>query len=373
MRVVMFCHSLLSDWNHGNAHFLRGIASELIRRGHDLRLFEPRNAWSMQNLLADHGEAPLALFHSAYPLLSIVRYDETLDLDESLDGADLAIVHEWTDPALVRDIGRVHQGGVLLFHDTHHRSVTDPRAMFRYDLDRYDGVLAFGASVAEVYRAHGWGRRIWTWHEAADPHIFRPQPAEKEGDLVWIGNHGDDERTAELSEFLIDPVRDLGLKARVHGVRYEPAAIEALRDAGIEFGGWVPNFRAPQIFGRFRFTVHVPRRPYATALPGVPTIRMFEALACGIPLISAPWNDSENLFNAGEDFLFAHDGEQMRSSMRRLLDDPAMAAELADHGRETVLARHTCAHRVDELMDIYDSLAAVPSATSEELTPCEIR
>jgi spore maturation protein CgeB len=64
MRVVFFAHSLLSDWNHGNAHFLRGVATELVSRGHDVRVFEPRDAWSLRSLLADHGEEALAGFRN---------------------------------------------------------------------------------------------------------------------------------------------------------------------------------------------------------------------------------------------------------------------------------------------------------------------
>ena len=55
----------------------------------------------------------------------------------------------------------------------------------------------------------------------------------------------------------------------------------------------------PEVFARFRVTVHVPRRPYVEALPGIPTIRVFEALACGIPLVCAPWDDAEGLFTPG--------------------------------------------------------------------------
>src|SRR5579862_1882461 len=69
MRICLFYHSLLSDWNHGNAHFLRGIAVELQSRGHDVRIFEPENGWSLRNLVAEHGEAPLRAFHDAYPSL----------------------------------------------------------------------------------------------------------------------------------------------------------------------------------------------------------------------------------------------------------------------------------------------------------------
>jgi len=66
MRFVIFTHSLVSDWNHGNAHFLRGFATELATRGHDLRIFEPRDGWSRRNLLTYHGEYRLGnQFHGS--------------------------------------------------------------------------------------------------------------------------------------------------------------------------------------------------------------------------------------------------------------------------------------------------------------------
>jgi len=356
MRIAFFVHSLLSDWNHGNAHFLRGVATELISRGHDVRVYEPRDAWSLENLTAEErGREALKGFHAAYPQLASTRYDlATLDLDHALDGADLVIVHEWNDHGLVKRIGEHRRTASyrLLFHDTHHRSVTEPESMAAYDLSNYDGVLAFGGVIRELYRRRGWAERAWTWHEAADTRVFRPIPGEpNEGDLVWIGNWGDEERTAELHEFLIGPVRDLGLKARVHGVRYTEEGRKALEDAGIDYAGWLPNPEAPRAFARFRVTVHVPRRPYVEALPGIPTIRPFEALACGIPLVSAPWDDAEGLFRPG-DYLVARDGAEMKRHLRDVLNDPELAADLAYSGRQTILNRHTCAHRVDELLAI---------------------
>ena len=112
------------------------------------------------------------------------------------------------------------------------------------------------------------------------------------------------------------------------------------------------------MLARHALTVHVPRRPYAEALRGIPTIRVFEALACGAPLISAPWHDDEGLFRPGEDFLVARDGAGMRRHLQALLGDPPFAAALAARGRATILARHTCAHRVDELLAILAGLAA---------------
>jgi spore maturation protein CgeB len=442
MRIVIFCHSLLSDWNHGNAHFLRGVVTELLAPGHDVAVYEPQDAWSLTNLIAEHGEAPLSRFCKSYPAAAktIVRYHlDSLDLDDTLDGADLVLVHEWNDHDLVRRIGAHRARGgkyKLLFHDTHHRAITSPEQMAAYDLSYYDGVLAFGKVLRDLYLQRRWTRHAWTWHEAADTRVFHPiDNVPQEGDLIWVGNWGDNERTAELHEFLIDPVAELSERqgrarllpsrsckggvparegeapaeppsdalnidgsraalppvlgsagalpshagaspsrangnhrpnfiARVHGVRYPDDAKAALAAAGIEYAGWLPNFEAPRAFARYKFTVHVPRRPYVKALPGIPTIRVFEALACGIPLICAPWDDVENLFTPGRDYLVAQNGNEMREHMRTLSQDPEARRALAEHGLQTVRARHTCAHRVRELLDIYQQLGGRGSRRS---------
>lgn len=364
MRILLFSHSLRSDWNHGNAHFLRGVVTELQARGHDVIVYEPENSWSVQNLAHDGGQAAVEAFRAVYPTLHIETYDpQTLNVDAVLEGADLVIVHEWSDHALVAQIGaRRKQGGdfKLLFHDTHHRAVSMPEQMAAYDLSGYDGVLAFGNVIRDLYQQNGWTKRAWTWHEAADTRVFKPLEVggaeSKTGDLVWIGNWGDDERTRELHEFLIRPVAELGLKAQIFGVRYPETAQQSLREAGIEYRGYLPNFRAPETFARFTLTVHVPRRPYVESLPGIPTIRPFEALACGIPLICAPWNDAEHLFRPGTDFLVAQNGDQMKTHICAVMDDADLRQSLIDHGLETIRARHTCAHRVDELLSIVAEL-----------------
>src|SRR5262245_30713132 len=99
MRFVMFYHSLVSDWNHGNAHFLRGVATELMERGHQVDIYEPLDGWSRTNLVAEQGAGPLAEFRSRYPKLRSMVYDpRTLNLDEALHRADVVIMHEWNSP-----------------------------------------------------------------------------------------------------------------------------------------------------------------------------------------------------------------------------------------------------------------------------------
>ncbi|MFP3941511.1 MAG: glycosyltransferase [Thermoanaerobaculia bacterium] len=369
MRIALFCHSILSDWNHGNAHFLRGVVRELLERGHRVTVHEPSGGWSVSNLLADEGPQAVDEVRRSFPWLAPERYElpDLLrgGLEELVDGTDLVLVHEWTAPELVSALGRLRQRGgdfLLLFHDTHHRSVSDPEAMEALDLSGYDGVLAFGEVVRMRYLERGWAPRAWTWHEAADTRLFRPSPhpTERDGEVVWIGNWGDEERTAELTEFLLEPIRRLGVRGTVHGVRYPPEARAAVQRAGGRFAGRVPNHRVPEVLARHLVTVHVPRRPYIGILPGVPTIRPFEAMACGIPLVSSPWQDVEGLFRRGVDHLVAEDGRAMEGHLRDLIHDPELRRDLAREGLRTVQERHTCAHRVDELLAIVAELGADP-------------
>jgi spore maturation protein CgeB len=365
MRFVFYTHSLVSDWNHGNAHFLRGVMRDLLARGHEAVALEPEGGWSRQNLVQQAGEAAVTQFASDFPELVSRSYTAGFDHAAATADADVVVVHEWTDPALVAQLGRLRrQGGrfCLLFHDTHHRAVSDSDAIAAMLLQDYDGVLAFGETLRQRYLDAGWGSRVFTWHEAADDRLFRPLPAEPTGDLVWIGNWGDGERTEELHRFLMQPAKALGLRGTVHGVRYPEAALMALREAGLDYRGWIANARVPEVFARHRVTLHIPRRPYVEALPGIPTIRVFEALACGIPLVCAPWKDAEGLFRPGTDFLVARDGTQMQGRIRDVLHDAALAQSLIEAGLATIRGRHTCRHRVDELLGILEHLGAAMPA-----------
>jgi spore maturation protein CgeB len=362
MNIVYFTHSLRSCWNHGNAHFLRGVLSELIARGHDVRVLEPEGAWSLANLVKDHGAEALDAFHEAYPELRSRSYSRPEEGAAEAWGADLVIVHEWNDPELVAAVGRLRARGgrfTLLFHDTHHRAVSAPHEMRAYDLGAYDGVLAFGATLARVYEQWGWADRVFVWHEAADTRRFHPPAHEGARDgLVWIGNWSDGERSQEIVDFLLEPARDAGLPLDIYGVRYPDEAKRTLDRFGARYHGWLANAAAPGVFAHHLATVHVPRRFYTELLPGIPTIRVFEALACGIPLVSAPWDDCEHLFRVGEDFLMVRNGAEMTRALTDISNDPALRERLVRNGLETIAARHSCAHRVDELLSMVERFRA---------------
>ena len=221
MRYVIFCHSLASCWNHGNVHFLRGIARELLHRKHEVTVYEPADGWSRTNLTRDYGEAALAEGARVVPgSRSGPTGKEMLDVDEAADRADVIFVHEWTDPDVVTRLGQHRAGGgryLLFFHDTHHRAVTARDEFQHFDLDGYDAVLAFGEVLRQVYLDHGWGRRAFTWHESADTGLFHPKPLAKEHDLIWIGNWGDGERDESCGVFCCSPRTSLGSKGACSG------------------------------------------------------------------------------------------------------------------------------------------------------------
>lgn len=361
MNIYLFYNSLISDWNNGNAHFLRGMVSEFIRANHEVKVYEPRNGESLVNLIQDQGRFIVNEFFEYFPHQKSSFYDpDNFDPAEFLHDPGLVIVHERNDPQVVKRIGEFKARNpkfTLLFHDTNHRSVTQPSEIQRFDLSYYDGVLTFGDVIKNQYQKNSQVRNTWTWHEAADTDVFYPRPkTTMEGDLVWIGNWGDDERSEEIREFIIEPVKALQLKAVFYGVGYPSHALEWLENANIEYRGWIPNFKVPEVFSRFRMTVNVPRRPYLESLPGIPSIRIFEALACGIPLISSMWIDSEHLFRANEDFLMARTGEEMKELMKQVLDDPDFATQLVVNGLQTIQNRHTCSHRFKELRSIVNTM-----------------
>src|SRR2546430_1545465 len=138
MDIRYFAHSWVSDWNHGNAHFLRGLARELGRLGHKVRCYEALGSWSLTNLLRHEGERAIDAidhFRKTYPDFDIHFYRLETDLPEflarELRGADVVILHEWNDPVLVNAVlglkdrlgfqaqNRIHQYGAIPFVQNH--------------------------------------------------------------------------------------------------------------------------------------------------------------------------------------------------------------------------------------------------------------
>jgi hypothetical protein len=163
----------------------------------------PEDAWSREQLVSEQGPGAGDAWRTFYPELSVTRVAKAFAIEEALDGVDLVIVHEWNAPELVARIGALRRRGaafLLLFHDTHHRAVSEPDAIRHFDLAAYDGVLAFGEALASVYRRWGWGRaRVRVARGGRYPAVPPAGEEKAREGLVWIGNWGDGERASEIT------------------------------------------------------------------------------------------------------------------------------------------------------------------------------
>ena len=376
MRFALFYHSLVSDWNHASAHVLRGVATELLARGHAVRIFEPSDGWSLHNLREQGGDGVVKAFHATYPRLGSNFYDPiTLDLDEALGDADVVIAHEWNDAGFLQRLGD-HRARTcaykLLFHDAPHRFLAKPLEVRARALSNFDGVLAASDALRQMYEDEDWVAHAWTWRDAVDTTVFRPRATDpiRSLDLIWVGSWGTGQRMSEMNEFLIDPIRALGLRARFYGARYPEAALRELRASRIDYGGWIPDFGIPAALGAARFTVHVPRRlPFERFPPHSPVIRVLEALACGVPVVTAPWEECAGVFTPDLDLLVARDGQQTERHLTALHGDPEFARFIAANGYQTVMHGHTCAHRVQELLSICRLLGVDEAPHEAEFEP----
>jgi len=363
LRIALFCHSIASDWNHGNAHFLRGLIRNLQRMGHHVIALEEQGNWSLSNLLRDHGPEPLREFDRRFPFIDRRSYylngRLTLRswLSDLLSEVDVCLVHEWNANDLIKAIGETaaRLGVVSLFHDTHHRSLTEPDRVHELGLDAYSAVLAYGPTIADIYRVNTDGPAIELFHEGADIDLFHPLPRPKDCDVVFVGNWGDEDRNQATWDYFIGPCRRLpDLSFALFGVRYPPEVLAALQEAGVHWRGWLPNYLAPEVYAASRLTLHIPRREYVESLHGTPTIRVFEALACGVPLVSAGWRDDSGLFEEGRDYLAVDSPSQMVEALRWLASDQQAREALGSKGRATILQHHTCRHRAEQLVGIIE-------------------
>ena len=287
MRVVIFCHSLVSDWNHGNAHFLRGVVARAASRAATRsRVYEPRDGWSVRTSSREHGRRRRSTaFQRAYPGAAqrAATTATTLDLDAALDGADLVIVHEWNEPALVarasastaraaaatRCCSTTRTTARSPTPDEHGRATTSPTTT----------ACSRSASVIrDVYLERGWAARAWTWHEAADTARLPPACRRRGATATSSGSATGATTSARAScdEFLSSRCARSACAARSRRALSGRRARSARRAPASTTAAGCRTIEVPGVFARYRVTVHVPRRPYvdgAARHPDHPPVR----------------------------------------------------------------------------------------------------
>ena len=164
-------------------------------------------------------------------------------LREELRDADVVIIHEWNHPEVANTILSLKPelGFLCLLHDTACRAVTDANQMLRFQLQFFDGVLAFAEPIRRIYR-DGFGLTpAWTFREAADVSHFHPRDVPREIDVLWLASCIGTNCSCEHLEDLIQSVAELrDCLPVVHGEYYSERECRFLSETGIEYSGYMP-------------------------------------------------------------------------------------------------------------------------------------
>jgi spore maturation protein CgeB len=345
LHIVILGLTITSSWGNGHAVTFRGLVRGLSALGHDVLFLERDQPWYAEN--RDLPEPPYGRTR---------LYRSLRELRERFAGAvrraDLVVVGSFVPEGIaVGEWVTAIAGGVTAFYDID-TPVTLAR-LARGDADyvspalvpRYSMYLSFtgGPTLARIESRYG-AAHAWPLYCSCDDSVYRPEPsAPRRWDLGFLGTYSAD-RQPMLDELLLEPARR---RPRLGFVV-----------AGPQFPGsiaWPGNVRrithlAPADHRRFyaaqRLTLNVTRADMVRA-GWSPSVRLFEAAACGVPVVSDAWEGLGSVFEIGREILVA----------RRAADVLAILEDLPEHERaeigrracERVLAEHTAAHRAAEL------------------------
>jgi spore maturation protein CgeB len=352
MKLVVLGLSLSSSWGNGHATTFRALLQAFAERGHDILFLERDVPWYASNRdIADPDYCRLE-FYSGVEDLEGWRAE--------IEGADAVMVGSYVPDGVA--VGRYVQQaarGVTAFYDidTPVTLAKLARGDFEYLspelIPGYDVYLSFtgGPTLRRIEQAYG-SPAARPLYCSVDPDAYPPLDVPKTWDLSYLGTYSDD-RQPTLERLLIEPARRLPeLRFVVAGPQY-PDGIDW--PGNVERIDHVPPPDHPAFYAASRFTLNVTRADMIAA-GWSPSVRLFEAAACGTPVISDRWEGIDSLLAPPDEILLAEGSEEVVRILNDL--DRAGAAAIGRAARARVLASHTAAHRAAELETHLDEAAA---------------
>ncbi len=347
MRLVVFGLTVSSSWGNGHATLWRGLASALARAGHALEFFERDQPW-----YAAHRDL------SVLPGGTLQLYGAFDDVRRraaaALAGADVAMVTSYCPDALAAtELVLASPARLKAFYDLDTgvtldrlRSGAPVEWLGARGLRDFDLVLSFtgGRTLAALRDALG-ARRAAPLYGSVDPAVHRPSlphPAFR-GDVSWLGTYAPS-RQAGLARLFLAPAARLPERTFV--------LAGSMYDASFP---WRENVRYvrhlepalhPAFFCSSPLTVNVTRAEMA-AVGHCPSPRLFEAAACGVPVLSDAFDGLEEFFAPGEEILVARSAEEAAAAVA---SPRAALARIGRRARERALADHTAEARARELV-----------------------
>jgi spore maturation protein CgeB len=363
MDIVILGLSITSSWGNGHATTYRGLVRGLNARGHRVLFLERDVPWYAENRdQPDSLQCRTALYES-------VR-DLTRRFAGPVREADLVIVGSYV-PEGVRVgewVTRV-ANGVTAFYD-----IDTPVTLAKLErgdteylapalVSRYDMYLSFtgGPTLRRIELRYGApvARPLYC---SVDPTIHYPEPAAVQWDLGYMGTYSDD-RQPTLDALLLEPARRWPAgRFAVAGPQY-PDTVTWPANVTRELH--VPPRAHRAFYTAQRYTLNV-TRAHMMAAGYSPSVRLFEAAACGVPIISDHWEGLETLFVVDEEILTARSPDDVLRALRDLPE--AKRRAVGARARQRVLAEHTSAHRAAELEGYVLELRGVTATGLTEAT-----
>ena len=344
MTIVILGLSITSSWGNGHATTYRALVRALSDRGHDVTFLERNAPW-----YAENRDLPNPLYCRTH------LYDDVRDLEERhldlLRRADVVIVGSYVpDGVAVGDLVLRTAEGVTAFYD-----IDTPVTLARLarggaeyldarQIPHYDIYLSFtgGPTLETLHQQYG-ARMARPLYCSVDPALYYPENLEAAWDFGYLGTYSDD-RQPVLERLMLKAARRWRAgRFVVAGPQY-PESID-----------WPPNVErivhlAPSEHRRFynqlRYTLNVTRHDMVRAGYS-PSVRLFEAAACGTPIVSDTWKGLDRFFTPGVEILLSRNARETLDYLRSIPDEDRR--EIGQRGRERVLRGHTAAHRATAL------------------------
>jgi spore maturation protein CgeB len=362
VKIVVFGLTISSSWGNGHATLWRGLCKHLVRLGHDVVFFErdvPYYAGARDFFEMPGGR--LVLYDSWEDVRPTARFD-------AIDADAVIITSYCPDAVAARALLLDCSPALRVFYDLD-TPITLARIMSGESvpyigtegLGDFDLVLSFtgGEPAFREFRRLLGARRIEPLYGHVDPDIHRPAAAlpHYRADLSYLGTYSQD-RQQTLESLLVAPARmQPDLRFLIAGAQYPQAFPWS---ANIFFVRHLPPAEHAAFFASSRLTLNVTRRAM-TRMGWCPSGRLFEAAACGAPLLSDAWDGLRDFFEPGVEILLAENTQDVLNALQR---EDAELQRMAARARERTLQHHSSATRARELVALLEqAVARVPTAS----------
>jgi spore maturation protein CgeB len=342
MRLVFFGLSLSSSWGNGHATTYRALLRGLAQRGHSVHFLERDQPWYAANRDLPQPEfAELQLYRSL---------QELAPSRELVATADAVVIGSYVaDAAHVLDWVKATSDAPVCFYDID-TPVTlrklaegDEEYLSPAMIPRFDLYLSFtgGPTLRQLEQQYG-ARHACALYCAVDANAYRPTGHERRWDLGYLGTYSADRQPA-LERLLLTVARRLPDRRFVVAGPQFPADIAW--PANVDRIEHVAPAEHPGFYGSLGWTLNVTRADMVRAGYS-PSVRLFEATACGVPVISDPWPGLDDAFAVGTELLTAADTDAVIHALQ--MPDAGRRA-IGAAGRARTLAQHTGERRAHEL------------------------